>query len=72
MCVNVGIGVLGLSVLRQDAWCDIVDLADELEHWVVREVFERELALGHVPGIGLAENSVAVAGDDLARLEGRP
>jgi hypothetical protein len=31
-----------------------------------------ELALGDVAGVGLAENSVAVSGNDLASLEGRP
>jgi hypothetical protein len=35
-------------------------------------VLERELALGGVPGVGLAQDSVAVSGNDLSALEGRP
>jgi len=72
VCVDIGVWVLGLSVLGEDAGRDLVDLADELEHWVVGQVLLRKLALRDVAGVGLAENGVAVAGDDLAGLEGRP
>lgn len=72
MGIDVGVWVLGLAVLSEDAGCDLVDLADELEHGVIGQVLLGKLALGDVAGIGLAENSVAVAGNDLASLEGRP
>jgi hypothetical protein len=61
-----------LSVFGENTRRDLVDLADELEHWVVGEMLLRELALGDVAGVGLAEHGVAVAGDDLAGLEGGP
>jgi hypothetical protein len=70
--VDVGVGVLGLAVLGENTGGDLVDLADELEHWVVGKVLLGELALGDVAGVGLAEDGVAVTGDDLASLEGGP
>ena len=72
MGVDVGVGVLGLSVLGEDTGCDLVDLADELEHWVIGQVLLGKLALGDVAGIRLAENSVAVSGNDLTGLESGP
>jgi hypothetical protein len=33
--VNVGVRVLGLAVLGENLGCDLVDLADELEHGVL-------------------------------------
>lgn len=59
-------------MLGQDARSDLVDLADQLEHGVIGQLAKSKLALGHVAGVGLAENSVAVAGNDLAGFQGRP
>lgn len=70
--IDVGEGVLGLSMLGEDTWRDLVNLADKLEHGVVWEVLLGKLALGHVTGVSLAENGVAVTGDDLAGVEGGP
>ena len=70
--VDVGPGVLGLAGFEEDLGSDVVDLADELEHLVVGEVLESELALSSVARIGLAEDGVAVTGNDLAGLEGAP
>jgi hypothetical protein len=70
--INVGVGVLGLAVLGKNTGSNLVDLADELEHGVIGQVLLRKLALGDVARVGLAEDSVAVTGDDLASLEGRP
>jgi hypothetical protein len=39
--VDVREGVLGLAVLSEDARGDLVDLADELEHGVLRQVLYR-------------------------------
>lgn len=72
MGVDIGEGVLGLSVLRQNTGGNLVHLADQLEHGVIGHLFLRELALGHVAGVGLAEHSMAVTGHDTARVEGRP
>lgn len=70
--VDVGVGVLGLAVLGENTRGDLVDLADELEHWVIGKVLLGELALGNVAGVGLAENGMSVTGNDLASLEGGP
>lgn len=43
--VHVGVGVLGLAVLRQHARHDLVDGVDQLEELVIRHVLERKLAL---------------------------
>lgn len=72
MGINVGEGVLGLSVLGEDTGGDVVDLADEAEHGVLRQVLEGELALRHVTGVGLAEDGMTVTGNDAASVEGRP
>mmetsp|Transcript_7078 Transcript_7078/g.21611 ORF Transcript_7078/g.21611 Transcript_7078/m.21611 type:complete len:462 (+) Transcript_7078:264-1649(+) len=70
--VDVGVGVLGLAVLGEDGGHDRVDSVDDLEEGVVRHVLDGEVALAGVAGVGLAEDGVAVAGDDLAGLEGVP
>jgi hypothetical protein len=70
--IDVGVGVLGLAVLGKDAGSDLVNLADELEHGVIRQVLLGKLALGDVTGVSLAEDGVAVSGNDLASLEGGP
>jgi hypothetical protein len=70
--VDVGPGVLGLASLEEDIRNEIVDLANEPEHLVVGEVLQSELALSGVTRIGLAEDSVTVSRNDLARLEGGP
>lgn len=72
MGIDVGVGVLGLAVLGEDLGGDLVDLADELEHGVAGHLLLGELALGRVAGIGLAENSVAVTGNDTARVQSIP
>mgnify|MGYP005989195041 CR=1 FL=1 len=70
--IDVGEGVLGLAVLGQNTRGDLVDLADELEHGVLGHLGLSELTLGHVAGVGLAEDGVAVTGNDTARVEGVP
>lgn len=70
--IDVGVGVLGLAVLCKNAGGDVVDLGDELEHRVIREMLESELALRGVARVSLAKHSMTVAGNDLAALEGGP
>lgn len=70
--IDVGVGVLGLAVLGEDLGGDLVDLADELEHGVLGHLLLRKGALGRVAGIRLAEDGVAVAGNDTARVESVP
>jgi len=70
--INVGVGVLGLAVLGEDTGGDLVDLADQLEHGVVGQHAQSKLTLGHVAGVGLAQDGVAVTGNDTAGVQGGP
>lgn len=70
--IHVGEGVLGLAVLGQDTRSDLVDLADQVEHRVIRQLAEGKLALRNVARVGLTEDGVTVSGDDLAGVEGGP
>lgn len=53
----------------QDAWGNFVDLADELEHRVIREMLEGELALRNIARICLAKDCMSIAWNDLARFQ---
>lgn len=70
--VHVGPRVLGLARLEEDVGHELVQLADELEQLVVRQVLERELSLGLVSGVRLSEDGVSVTRDDLASVERLP
>lgn len=63
---------LGLAGLEENVGDDLVDLSNELEERVIRQVLEGKLSLGSVSGVGLSEDGVTVTGDDLAALEGGP
>lgn len=71
MAVDVGVRVLGLAMLREDPWHDLVDGVDDLEQLVVGHVLEGELPLARVSGVGLPEDGVAVSGDNLMGGEER-
>ena len=66
--VDVGVWVLRLAVFRQHPWSNVVDLADEFEHRVVREMLLCEFSLRHVPWIRLAEDCMPVPRHDLPAL----
>lgn len=72
--IDVGVGVLGLAVLEQNAGCDLGVLLNQSEDRVGHDFGPGagEVHQGLEAGVGLAEHAVAVAGDDLAGLQGRP
>lgn len=70
--INVRPRVLGLSSLKEDVGHERVELADQLEKLVVRQVLERELSLGLVSRVGLPQNGVSVTRDDLTTVERLP
>lgn len=72
MSIDVREWVLGLAVLGEDTWSDLVDLGDKLEHWVLWEVLLGEDTLGHVTWVSLAENGVSVTWNDTSGVEGGP
>lgn len=70
--IDVGVRIFGLSVFSQDTGSNVVDLADELEHRIIREFLEREFALGHVTGVGLSQDSMTITGNDTTSIQGGP
>ena len=70
--IDVRERILGLAVFSKNTWCDLVNLADELEHWVIGQVLECELALRDVSRVSLAQDCVTVARNDLTSVESRP
>lgn len=70
--INIGVWVLGLAVLSQDTWSNLVDLRDKLEHRVLWQFSKTEFSLRHVSRIGLSEHSVAVTWNDAATVQGLP
>ena len=72
MGIYVGPGVLDLASLQEDWRHQHVQLGDEFEQFVVREMFESELSLTGVSGVSLTQDRVTVAGNNLARLQEAP
>jgi len=80
--------VLGLSVLSENTWGNLVHLANKLVHLVIRKMFLMiisqnplskrdysylgEFTLGHITGISLAENGMAITWNNLTSLESGP
>ena len=60
------------TCLEENIRNKFVNLADELEVFVIREVLESKFALGSVARIGLSQNSMTITRDDLASLESGP
>ena len=70
--IDIGVWVLGLSMLSQDTWSNLVDLGHQLEHRVLWQFAETEFSLGHVSRIRLSEHGVTIARDDTATVQGLP
>ena len=70
--INVGEGVLGLSMLGQHARGNLVNLADQLEHRVIRQVAKGKLALADVTRVRPTQDGVTVTRHHLSGLQGRP
>ena len=72
MSIHIGPWVLGLALLKEDIWDDLVELRDELEELIVGKVLQSEFSLASVSGIGLSKDGVTVARNDSTTLEGVP
>lgn len=70
--VDVGVRVFRLAMLCENTGGNLVDLGDKLEHRIIWQMLLRELALRDVARVGLAQDGVAIAGNDLASLERAP
>ncbi len=70
--IDVGVRVLGLTVLCEDVGHDLVDGVDELEEFVVGHVLLAEGLLARVARISLAEDGVTVARNDALGVEEVP
>ena len=51
MSINIRPGVLGFTSSEEDIRNKFVDLSHQLEERVIREMFQRELALSRVPRV---------------------
>lgn len=58
--------------LQQDIRYNVINLPDELEHLVVRQMLQGEFSLSRVPRVRLPEYGMTIAGHNLAALERRP
>lgn len=67
-------GVFGLAVLGQNTRSKFVELVDELENGILGDawVVGAELLKSKETGVWLAEDGMAVSGDDTLGLEQRP
>lgn len=70
--INIWPWVLGLSVLSEDFWDNMVQLADKLEEWVVWQVLQGKLTLAHVAWVSLSEDSVSESWNNLSRVQSIP
>lgn len=67
--INIGPGVLGLTLLKEHIGHDLVKLGNQLEHGVVGQVLQGKLTLTGVTGVCLSQDSMAVARHDLTTME---
>lgn len=67
--VYVGPWVLGLALFEEDVGGNLVHVTDQLEHFVVGQVFLGKLALASVAGVGFAEDGVTITGHNLTALQ---
>lgn len=67
MGVDIGPGVLGLTLLQQHVGHNLVELGDQLEHGVVGQVLQGKLTLAGVTWVGLPQDGVAITGHNLRR-----
>lgn len=67
--VDIGPGVLGLTLLQEHIGHNLVKLGNQLKHGVVGQVLQGKLALAGVTGVGLPQDGVAVAWNNLRRKD---
>ena len=72
MSIHIGPWVLGLALLEENVWDDLVELRNELEELVVGKVLQSEFSLASVSGISLSKDGVTVTRNDSTTLEGVP
>jgi len=70
--INIRPRVSGLTVLSENLGDHIVQLSDQLEHGVLRQVLHGELTLTSVSRIGLTKNSVSETGNNTATVQDIP
>lgn len=70
--VHIWPWVLGLTVLGQHTWSNLVDVRNQLEQVVVRHVLQGKLSLSSVTRVSLSQDSVTVAWNNSARVKSVP
>mmetsp|Transcript_39562 Transcript_39562/g.118728 ORF Transcript_39562/g.118728 Transcript_39562/m.118728 type:complete len:452 (-) Transcript_39562:129-1484(-) len=70
--INVRVGVRHLPVLGKDARHDLIDGIHDLEELIIGKVLKGKFPLARVPRVGLAQDGVAIARNDLLGIERLP
>lgn len=65
MCVHVGPRIFRLSLLQQNIRHQLVQIWNQTEQWIFRHVFQRKLTLTFIAWVSFAQNSVAIARNNL-------
>jgi hypothetical protein len=68
--VDIRPRILDFTVGFQDIRDDMVALSDQVDQWVVFDVFLSELFLMQKSGVCVSQNGVTVSGDDLSLGDG--
>ena len=63
--INVGPWVLGFALFQENVWHNLVELSNQLEHGIVRQVLQGKLTLALVARICFTEHCMSVAGNNL-------
>ena len=61
--------VLGLTVVQENIWRELVDLRDKLEQGIVRQVLLGKLTLASETRVSFAQDGVAVTRQDASLVE---
>eukprot|EP00049_Salpingoeca_infusionum_P000692 m.41706 g.41706 ORF g.41706 m.41706 type:complete len:323 (+) comp10604_c0_seq1:238-1206(+) len=72
VCVNVWPWVGGLTLLGEDCWNNLVQLAHKVEELVVWQVLQGKLTLARVSWVSLTKDGMAVTWDNVTALKSIP
>ena len=65
--VHVGPGVLGLALLQEDVWHDLVQLTHQTEQGVIWKMLQGKLSLAYVARVRLTQHCMPIARNNLQR-----
>lgn len=71
VCIHIGPGVLGFTLLQEHIGYNLVKLGDQLEHGVIRQMLQSKLPLAGITWVSLSKDGMAVAWNHLRHHEPR-